>query len=367
LKDFGKYFLPGPTEVRSEVLRAMDRPVIGHRGPEMEALMERVQPRLQRLFRTRRPVYVSTSSATGLMEAAIRNCVPKKVLSLVCGAFSERFHKIAVACGKQAERIDVEMGESNEPGPIVDALSGGGFHALTVVHSETSTGVLNPIADIASAVHQASPDTLVLVDCVTSIGAVRVESEEWGLDFALTGSQKGMALPPGLAFGTASQRAFDRSRQAEGRGLYFSFEAFETAVGKNQTPNTPASSLIFALDAQLERIEAEGLEARWKRHQQMAERTWRWVDEMRDQHDIDLGVLAAEGRRSPSVTCVTVPDGISGVEITRGMAERGYTIATGYGALRETTIRIGHMGDHTLAELEALLDTLTDVIGGLRG
>jgi len=362
LTEYGKYFLPGPTEVRPDVLRAMDRPVIGHRGTEMEALMARVQPRLRELFRTERPVYVSTSSATGLMEAAIRNCVRRRVLSLVCGAFSERFYKIAAACGKEADRVDVEMGETNEPASFRDALSGGGYDAITVVHSETSTGVLNPIAEIAKTVRETSPETLVLVDCVTSIGAARVESQEWELDFALTGSQKGMALPPGLAFGTASQRAFDASHEMPDRGLYFSFEAFETAVLKNQTPNTPASSLIFALDAQLARIESEGLEARWARHQAMAERTWRWVDEQHGRHDVHLSVLAAEGMRSPSVTCVRVPDGMSGVEITRRMADRGFTIASGYGKLRESTFRIGHMGDHTLDELEKLLENLAEVM-----
>jgi predicted phosphoserine aminotransferase len=364
LSDYGKYFLPGPTEVRPEVLRALDRPVIGHRGPEMEALMERVQPRLRELFRTERPVYVSTSSATGLMEAAIRNCVQRRVLSLVCGAFSERFHKIAVACGKHADRVDVDMGQTNEPASFREALSSGDYDAITVVHSETSTGVLNPIDNIASAVREISPNTLVLVDCVTSIGAARVETDDWGLDFALTGSQKGMALPPGLAFGAASLRALDRSREMADRGIYFSFEAFEAAVEKNQTPNTPASSLIFALDAQLERIASEGLESRWARHRAMAERTWRWVDELNDQHGLDVSVLAAEGRRSPSVTCIRVPDGRSGVEITRQMAERGFTIASGYGKLRESTFRIGHMGDHTLDELEELLENLTEVLLG---
>jgi predicted phosphoserine aminotransferase len=364
LSDFGKYFLPGPTEVRPEVLDSMVRPVIGHRGPAMEALMERVQPRLRQLFRTARPVYVSTSSATGLMESAIRNCAPQRVLSLVCGAFSERFYKIAVACGREADRLDVEFGGSNEPGQAIDALSGGAYDAITIVHSETSTGVLNPISEIAAAVREASPGTLVLVDCVTSLAAVPVEVDDWGLDFALTGSQKGMALPPGLAFGVASQRAYERSLETPGRGLYFSFEAFEGAVSRNQTANTPAASLLYALDVQLERIEAEGLEARWARHRAMAERTWAWVDEMRESRDLDLRVLATEGRRSPSVTCVAVPEGLSGVEITRRMAERGYTIASGYGKLKESTFRIGHMGDHTIEELDALLEELASVITG---
>jgi predicted phosphoserine aminotransferase len=362
LSEFGKYFLPGPTEVKPEILGAMVRPVIGHRGPAMETLMARIQPRLRRLFRTARPVYVSTSSATGLMESAIRNCVPQRALSLVCGAFSERFHKIAVACGADAERLDVEFGGSNEPGPLVDELGRGSYDAITVVHSETSTGVLNPIAEIAAAVRETSPGTLVLVDCVSSLTAAPVEVDEWGLDFALTGSQKGMALPPGLAFGVASQRAFERSLDVPGRGLYFSFEALDAAVAKNQTANTPAASLLFALDLQLEQIESEGLEARCGRHRAMAERTWAWVDEMREERGVDLRVLAAEGRRSPSVTCIAVPEGLSGVEITQRMAERGYTIAPGYGKLRESTFRIGHMGDHTVEELDALLEELSSVI-----
>ncbi len=362
MSEFGKYFLPGPTEVRPEILQAMVRPVIGHRGAEMQSLMKRLAPRLRRVFRTERPVYVSTSSATGLMEAAVRNCVADRVLSLVCGAFSERFYKIARACGKEADRLDVEMGKSNEADQLAEVVAGGRYDAVTVVHSETSTGVLNPVAEIAAVLREAAPDTLLLVDGVTSVGATPVEVDAWGLDFTLTGSQKALALPPGLAFGVASQRAFDRSREVTGPGLYFSFEAFEKSVEKNQTANTPAVSLLYALDAQLERIEAEGLEARWARHGAMAGRTWAWVNEVRDRHDIDFRVLAEEGRRSPSVTCVVTPKGVSGVEVTRRMAEQGYTIASGYGALRETTFRIGHMGDHTVAELDALLDRLASVI-----
>jgi len=362
LSSFGKYFLPGPTEVRPAVLDAMVRPVIAHRGPDMEALMGRIAPRLQYLFQTERPVYVSTSSATGLMEAGVRNCVGRRVLSLVCGAFSERFYKIALACGKTADRVDVAFGLANEPDQVADALRNNAYDALTVVHSETSTGVINPLEEISAAVREISPETLMLVDCVTSLAAAPVRVDAWALDFALTGSQKGVALPPGLAFGVASQRAYERSLQIPGRGLYFSFEAFEAAVANNQTSNTPAVPLLYALDLQLGRIEEEGLEARWARHQAMAERTWRWVDELRVRQGIDVWVLAEDGRRSASVTCVALPDGVSGVEITRRMAERGYTIASGYGKLKERTFRIGHMGDHTMEELEKLLEVLASVI-----
>lgn len=362
MPDFGKYFMPGPTEVRPEVLAAMQRPVIGHRGPEMEELMRRMAPRLRDLFRTERPVYVSTSSATGLMEAAIRNCVNRRCLSLVCGAFSERFHEIARACDKHVDRLDVEWGGSNEPDALAEAIEGEEYEAVTVVHSETSTGVLNPVREVAATLRRLSPHTLLLVDCVSSLGAAAVEFDEWGLDFALTGSQKAMALPPGLAFGAASERAYARSLEIGGRGLYFSFEKLEEAAEKGQAANTPAVSLLFALDRQLADIEAEGVENRWARHREMAERTWRWVVDARERAGLDLDVLAAVGRRSPSVTCVSLPSRLDGRQVARRMADRGYTIAPGYGKLKASSIRIGHMGDHTLEELEALLEELESVI-----
>lgn len=362
LSEFGRFFLPGPTEVRPEVLDAMLRPVIGHRGPVMEELIGRILPRLSLLFRTERPVYISTSSATGLMEAAIRNLVRDRVLCLVCGAFSERFHRIAVACGLEADRLDVEWGDTNEPDRLADALAGRRYDAVTMVHSETSTGALNPVEDLARTVRELAPETLVVVDCVTSVGGVRVETDRWGLDFAVTGSQKALALPPGLSFGAASERALARARTVPGRGLYFDFEAFESAALQRQTTNTPAVSLLYALDRQLERIEAEGLEARWARHQAMAQRTWRWVDECQTELGGDLRLLAREGRRSATVTCVMTPGGSSGRAVVRELARRGYTIGPGYGRLKDRAFRIGHMGDHDLPGLERLLDELTGVL-----
>lgn len=361
---FGKFFLPGPTEVLPETLETLTSPMISHRGSDMVELMGGLASPLSRLFRTERPVYVSTSSATGLMEAAIRNCVPNRVLSLVCGAFSERFYKIAVACGVEAERLDVEWGESNEPEPLAEALRGAAYDAVTVVHSETSTGALNPVEELAGTIQELAPDTFLLVDCVSSLGATPVEVDEWKLDFTLTGSQKALALPPGLAFGVASQRAYDRSREVAGRGLYFSFEAFEAAVEKRQPTNTPAIPLLYALEHQLKRIEAEGLEERWARHAAMARRTWAWVDELRERHGLDVRVLAREGRRSPAVTCIALPESLNGIKIAERALERGFTVAPGYGKLKERTFRIGHMGDHTMGELNELLENLTAVMAG---
>lgn len=357
---FGRFFLPGPTELRPEVLEAMMRPMIGHRGRGMEQLYAQLQPPLRRLFRTERQVYIASSSATGLMEGAVRNGARHRVLALVNGAFSERFRKIAVACGLEADELRVELGQPNLPEQLTDALRQKAYDAVTVVHSETSTGVLNPIAELALVAHAAG-DIAILVDSVTGIAGTPVETDAWGLDVVLTGSQKALALPPGLALGVASERVLERARQQPHRGVYFDFLEFEKYGAQNQTPNTPSVSLLYALAVQLERIDAETVEGRWERHLAMARRTWRWVDEMNDR-GLALGILAPEGYRSPTVSCITLPDGHSGPAVTSELKQRGFTIATGYGPLKDSSIRIGHMGDHTVGELEELLAELARVL-----
>jgi aspartate aminotransferase-like enzyme len=359
---FGRFFLPGPTEVLPEILAAQTRPMIGHRGKSMEQLIGALMPGLQRIFRTTRPVYISASSATGLMEASVRNCGGRRVLALVNGAFSDRYLRIAQANGFPVDALEVPMGQVHTPGLVEESLRRNSYDAVTVVHSETSTGALNPIRELAEVVHR-SGDTLLLVDSVTGIAGAEVETDAWQLDFVLTGSQKALALPPGLALGVANTRALERARHASHRGIYFDLIEFESYIRKNQTPNTPAVSLMYALAAQMDRIAAETIEGRWARHRAMAERTWGWVEEMRGR-GVDIGVLAPEGYRSPTVTCLTLPPGRKGPEVNEGMKARGYTIATGYGALKESTIRIGHMGDHTVAELDELLGVLAEVLVG---
>ena len=363
--EFGRFFLPGPTEVHPDVLAAMTRPVIGHRGGEMSSLLAAADPVLRDLFRTTRPVYVASSSATGLMEGAVRNGVRQRALSLVNGAFSERFASLVTDCGRECVRYDAQPGHAHTPDEVFERLRGGGFDAVTVVHSETSTGVLDPLVEIAEAVRRAETETgdeiLLLVDGVTSVGGMLVEAQTWGLDFLLTGSQKAMALPPGLAFGTASERMMARALTLSGRGQYFDLVEFDAYWRKHQTPNTPAVSLLYALAAQAERIAAEGVEARALRHWTMAERTWEWVRERGPRWGLSL--FAPEGRRSPTVTTIAVDGRMGGTEICRGMTERGWTLGTGYGTLKDSTFRIGHMGDHTLDELNALLETLEEVLG----
>ncbi len=354
---FGRFFLPGPTEVHPEVLDAAARPVIGHRGPEMRELMRTVQPGLRRVFGTGRPVYVSTSSATGLMEAAVSNLSRRRVLALVCGAFSGRFAAIARRLGRPVDVLEVEWGEANRPGPLRDRLrDAGAYDLVTAVHSETSTGVMNPVGELAEVVAEFD-DVLLAVDGVSSVAGAPVDFDGWGVDFLLTGAQKALALPPGLSFAAASERALERAEEVPRRSYYFDLLDFERRVRDGQTPNTPALSLIYALERGLERVESEGLAARWDRHRAMAERTHRWVA------GLPAEVVAPEGFRSPTVTAVRLPaGGPTGPEVAAAVRERGWVVAPGYGKMKEEAIRIGHMGEARPERLEELLGVLGEVL-----
>lgn len=360
---FGRFFLPGPTEVHPDVLEAQVYPMIGHRTAAMSALMESLQPGLRALFRTERPVFVSTSSATGLMEAAIRNGSVSRVLSLVNGAFSGRFAEIGRACGRDVEVLEVPWGAVHDPDAVGARLDGGDFDAVTVVHSETSTGALNPVGGIARAVRETS-DAHLLVDSVSGLGGAPMETDAWALDFVLTGSQKALALPPGLALGVASERLLERAATVPDRGVYFDLTEFAQRMERHQTPNTPALSLLYALEAGLERIEGEGLEARWERHAGMARRCAEWVEGLREERGLEVAILAPDGHRSPTVTCVRLPEGVGGPAVVGAAREAGWVIGGGYGKLKETTVRIGHMGERTVDQLEALLDVLGEVLEG---
>lgn len=346
---FGRFFLPGPTDVLPEILAAMQRPMIGHRSGAMESLLQGMAPRLQSLCRTVRPVLVGTCSATGFMEMAVRNGVRRRALAIVNGSFSERFAVLLATAGKEVVRLDVPLGAAVEPDMVRDALRRTPVDAVTIVHSETSTGVLQDIEGIARAVREFD-DVMLLVDAVTSLAGSPVEHDAWGLDFTLTGSQKALALPPGLALGVASPRLLERAKTLDGRGLYFDLVTFEQATVKHQPTNTPAIPLLFALDAQLSRIEREGgVAERWRRHEAMRRRVEQWAGER------GLSYLPREGRRSWTVSCIKLPAGKSAKEVVAAVKKAGWTIGSGYGALKDTTFRIGHMGDHTVAGVDALL------------
>lgn len=354
----GRFFLPGPTEVHPDVLAAQNGPMIGHRGTAIEDLFASIEAGLKDVFRTERPVVVSTSSASGLMEAAVRNgVVDRKVLSLVNGAFSDRFAEIAVSCGHRVERWEVEWGTAHRPEELEDRIAKGDYDAVTLSQSETSTGALQDLEAIAGVVG-SHDDILLLVDSVTGIGGVETDTDAWGVDFILTGSQKALALPPGLSFGVANEAMLERSAKATAKGWYFDLIDLYDQIESLQTPATPAVSLLYALDHQLGRISEETMEGRWKRHLDMQQRTFGWIGEMRER-GVSIDVFAEEGHRSPTVTCVASEQA---KRVVADLGDRGWVIGGGYGKLKESTFRIGHMGDHTIDELESLLEVLTDVM-----
>jgi aspartate aminotransferase-like enzyme len=362
---FGTFFLPGPTEVRRPVLEAMLQPMLPHRGAAFEAMFARIHAGLQSVFRTGRPVFVSSSSATGLMEAAVRCAPPGRVLSLVNGAFSERFADVARACGRDVDVVTVEWGATVTPAQAAVALGARDYAAVTLVHSETSTGALTDPRPFQALAREHG--ALLLLDSVTGAGGAELETDAWDLDFVLTGSQKALAMPPGLAFAVASDAYMRTAASAPARGVYFDLVEFARYGARHQTPNTPALSLLYAADRQLADVRAEGMEARWARHRAMAERTWAWADGLAARFGEGFGVLGAAGERSPTVTAVTLPARVACPALTSAVARRGYVVGSGYGRLKDTTFRIGHMGDHTVAGLAGCLATVEDALGEVLG
>ncbi len=358
---FGTFFLPGPTEVRPEILAALSGPMIAHRGRAFEELFARLEAGLRDVFLTARPVYIATASATGMMEAAIRNAPEGPILGLVNGAFSARFANIAQACSREVDVHSVPWGATFDLGAVEALLSAKRYAAVTVVHSETSTGVLSDVRTLTELAHRHG--ALCLVDSVTGVAGAELRFDEWQMDFVLTGSQKALALPPGLAFAVASAEYVQRAKAVADRGIYFDIVEYDAFAAKNQTPSTPALPLLYALDAQLADISREGIEMRWARHESMRDSTIEWVE----QTGSGLSVLAPEGARSPTVTTVALPEELSGPAVVKAVAKRGYVIGGGYGKLKETSIRIGHMGDHTVATLRMCLDECGSAITELLG
>lgn len=354
-----RLLIPGPVEVRKEVLDAQTEWMIGHRSQDFTDLFARLQDKLRRVFMTENRVFIAGASGTGLWEGASRNCVRdgKKVLHLVGGAFSERWAKVSKANGKDVDVIEVEWGQGHTPEMVADALKQQDYDAVCVVHNETSTGVINPVKDIAAVVKQYD-DTLMLVDTVSSFAGTELYPDDWGIDMALTSGQKALALPPGIAFASISDAVLARAKQVENRGYYFDFIEMDKRLQKNNTPTTPPISLMFATDRQLDDILAEGMENRWKRHATMRDMTQTWALE----RDFDL--FAQEGFRSPTVTAIdNRKKSIDVYAMEAFMAERNFAMDKGYGKIRGDTFRIAHMGEIDPKTMEEVFDGLDAFLG----
>lgn len=350
-----RLFIPGPTEVRVENLHALATPQVGHRSPEFSDLYRRVIPKLQRLLSTEEQVFLFTCSSTGVWEAAIRNCVRGRVLCCMQGAFSDRWHAVAAANGKQADELRVDWGRAIAPELLDDALSRGDYDAVTVVHNETSTGVMNRLDEIAEVMRRHEGVSF-LVDAVSSMAGAPLDVDRLGIDVCLAGLQKAFALPAGLAVASVSARALEKARTIENRGYYFDFLEMLKYHERGQTPSTPAIPQIFALDAQLDAIMAEGPEARFERHATLA----RVVQDWARRH---FKLFAEEGHESPTVTCIENTRGISVADLNAELGRRRAAISNGYGKLKESTFRIGHMGDTQEWEIRGLLATIDAVLG----
>ncbi len=349
-------FVPGPVDVAPEVLAAQTKPMLPHRSKDFEAIFQRSEAKAKDLFYTKTRVFQAASSGSGMQEAGIRNFVQETVLSCVNGSFAQRWNDVAIANGKQADKLEVEMGEAITPDMLRDALKKKHYEAVTIVHNETSSGVENPLADLVKVCHETSPDTLILVDAVSSLGGVKIEFDALGLDFLLTSSQKCLALPPGLALAAASDRAMKRAESVSNRGWYFDLLLMEKHRLKDSTPMTPVMPLIFALDFQLDRIFAEGLEPRFARHAAMSKRVQDWAA----RHGMET-VAKPEYR---SKTVVTLRNSLNWdiSALNKFLQTKGLRIANGYGKLKDISLRIATMGETQMSDVEALLAALDEYI-----
>jgi aspartate aminotransferase-like enzyme len=351
-----KLHIPGPVEVSEKTFKALCSPMIGHRGQGFKDLYAKIQPQLQTLLATRQLVYLSTSSAWGVMEGAIRNLVARKVLNCMCGAFSDKWLDVSQRCGKQAEGLQVAWGSPIRAEAIDKKLATGQFDALTVIHNETSTGTMSPLAEIA-ALKNKYPDVMFIVDAVSSLSALPIPFDELGIDVLLAGTQKAFAMPPGLSVFTCSPAALARAATIKDRGYYFDFVEFEKNAKDNMTPSTPAIPHIYALASKLDDFFAEGLEARYSRHRKTNQLTRDWAAG----HGFTL--FPEQGFESLTLCCVNngaKPGGrtVDVAKLQKLVKDQGFLIDGGYGKIKGTTFRLSNMGDETEATMQPLYAAL---------
>lgn len=351
-----KLFIPGPIEVRQEVLQKMSAPMIGHRSKEASQLQRDISDKFRKLFYTENEILLSTSSGSGLMEAAIRCCTKQRAAVFSIGSFGDRWHEMATLNGVEADLFKSELGNITTPEMVDEVLSTGKYDLITITHNETSTGVMNPIDEI-SEVLKKYPDVIYCVDTVSSAGGVKIEVDKLGIDICITSSQKALGLPPGLAICTITNRAVEKARTVKNRGFYLDLvNLYDTVKKKDyQYPSTPNLSLMYALDYQLDCIMEEGLENRFNRHLEMAEYTRAWANR-------NFALFPEEKYASITLTTIKNTRDINVKDLNVELGKRGYAISNGYGSLKEKTFRIAHMADLTLEDVQELMLTIEDIL-----
>ena len=351
-----KLFIPGPIEVHPEVLKAMATPMIGHRSSEYSELQKRVTEKVQKLASTSHPVIFSASSGSGLMEGAIRCCTANRAIVFSVGTFGNRWFEIAQGNGVPADKYEVEWGEGLSPDMIDQYLSTGKYDCATLTHSETSTGVMNHLAELAP-VFRKYPDVVWCMDAVSSFGGVKVDVDGLGIDVMVTSSQKCLGLPPGLSLATFSAKAEKRAQSVKNRGFYFDLVNLLSFIREKnfQYPSTMAIPHLFALDVQMERIAKEGVDNRFRRHREMAARVQSWAKR-------HFALYPAEQWASTTVTCIRNTRGISVADLNKELGKRNLNLSNGYGKLKEQTFRIAHMGDLQMSDIDELLAAVEDIL-----
>ena len=349
-----RLFTPGPTEVRPEILQALSTPQIHHRSKEASDLYADLQSKLQKLLYTEKPILLFTSSSTGAMEAAVTNTVKKKCLNLVNGAFSGRWHKIAVMNGVPCETLEIEWDKPIKADIVDQKLSSNEFDAVTLVFNETSTGLMNPLEDIAEVI-QKYPNVIFLVDAVSAMAGVKIEVDRLGIDICLAGVQKAFALPPGLTVASVSDRVLQRAEEVEPRSYYFNLPLMYKYHQKHQSPVTPATSLMFALNTQMNSILEEGIENRFIRHEKMSLYVQKWARKYFD-------IYPEKGYESRTLTCVRNTRKISVADLSEELGKHSVRISNGYGNLKEETFRIAHMGDTQIQDIIGLLGLIENIL-----
>ena len=351
--------IPGPIEVSPDTFAAMCQPMIGHRGTGFQDLYASIQPKLQQLLYTKNPVFFSTSAAWGVMEASVNNLVAKKVLNCCCGAFSDKWFDVSKRNGKDAEALKVEWGQPILPEAIDAKLKTGQFDAITLIHNETSTGVMNPLAEIA-AVMKKYPDVMFIVDTVSSMTGVKIETDALGIDVVLAGLQKAWALPPGGTVFAVSEKALKKAANVPNRGYYFDFLEFKANHDKNMTPSTPNIPAIYGIQHQLNKFFAEGLENRFTRHLTMAKMVRDWAKAN------GFELFPKAGYESVTLSCVKNNKNIDVAKFQKAVKDKHkILIDGGYGQIKGKSFRISHMGDETPDTMKEVLTALDDGLKSL--
>jgi len=351
-----KLFIPGPIAVSEKTLRAMAQPMIGHRSTDFVALYNSIQPELQALASTKDPVYLSTSSAWGVMEGALRNVCQKKVLNCMNGAFSDKWNDVALRCGLAATALKFDWGQPVDPEAIRRELATGGYDAITLIHNETSCGCMSDLPAIM-AVLRDFPEVISIIDTVSSFSVLPINKDELGIDILITGSQKALALPPGLALCSVSKRALDRAAKCPTRGYYFDLIEFQKNHENGMTPSTPVIPLIYALKSKLDDIKAEGLTARFARHARLNATVREFVFAK------GFKLFPKEGYGSLSLNCFANTQNIDLGALNKILkSKHGLVIDGGYGKLKGKTFRISNMGDETDETIAAMLKSLDSAL-----